>query len=158
MDRTVIFGMLVLGSCIVTGQQPATPTVFTSAQAEAGRTAYENSCGKCHTYTLLGRKGEDGELPPVTSLSAAYQKFIGTPNHVPPLAGKVFLSRWGQKTAAELIARFQITASDRFFQFEGMDDDAVVNITAYVLKMNGAKPGTQRLTRTTSAVVNSIVE
>ena len=95
---------------------------------------------------------------PLASLSAPYQKFIGTPNHVPPLAGKVFLSRWGQKTAAELIARFQITASDPFFQFEGMDDDTVVKITAYVLKMNGAKPGTQPLTRTTSVVINSIVE
>jgi hypothetical protein len=142
----------------VTGQQPATLTVFTSAQAEAGRTAYENSCGKCHTYALLGRRGDDGERPPVASLSAPYQKFIGTPNHVPPLAGKVFLSRWGQKTAAELIARFQVTANDPFFQFEGMDDDTVVKITAYVLKMNGAKPGNQPLTRTTSVVVNSIVE
>ena len=160
MDRKVIFPgivLLVSGCFIVIGQQPAT-TVFNSAQAEAGRTAYENSCGKCHTYTLLGRKGEDGELPPVALLSAPYQKFIGASNHVPPLAGKIFLSRWGQKTAAELIARFQVTASDPFFKFEGMDDDAVVNITAYVLKMNGAKPGTQPLTRKTSVVVNSTVE
>ena len=160
MDIKVIFlGIaLLVSGFIVTGQQPATLTVFTSAQAEAGRTAYENSCGKCHTYTLLGRKGEESEVPLVASLSAPYQKFIGTPNRVPALAGKVFLSRWGQKTAAELIARFQITASDPFFQFEGMDDDKVVKITAYVLKMNGAKPGTQPLTRTTSVVVNSIVE
>jgi len=125
MDRKVVFlgiTLLVSECSIVVGQQPATPTIFTSRQAEAGRTAYENSCGKCHTYTLLGRKGEDGELPPVASLLAPYQKFIGTPNHVPPLAGKVFLSRWGQKTAAELIARFQITASDPFFQFESVDD------------------------------------
>ena len=161
MNKTVVFpgiALLVSGGFIVTGQQPARLTVFTSAQAEAGRTAYENSCGKCHTYTLLGRKGEESEVPLVASLSAPYQKFIGTPNRVPALAGKVFLSRWGQKTAAELIARFQITASDPFFQFEGMDDDKVVKITAYVLKMNGAKPGTQPLTRTTSVVVNSIVE
>jgi mono/diheme cytochrome c family protein len=150
--------LLVSGLLTLTGQQSTTPAVFTAAQAEAGRTAYENSCGKCHTYTLLGRKGDDGELPPVASLSAPYQKFIGTPNHVPPLAGKVFLSRWGQKTAAELIARFQITASDPFFQFENMTDETVVNITAYVLQMNGAKAGSTPLTRATSAVVNSTVE
>jgi len=153
----LVIALVVLGCLIATGQQPATLTAFTSTQAEAGRTAYENSCGKCHTYTLLGRTGEAGELPPVVSLSASYQKFVGTPNRVPPLAGKVFLSRWGQKTAAELIARFQITANDPFFQFEGMDDDTVVNITAYVLKRNGAKPGPQPLTRTTSAVVSSLV-
>ncbi len=158
--KAVVLAIALLGSgrVTLTGQQPATPTVFTAAQAEAGRTIYENSCGKCHTYTLLGRKGEDGEHPPVASLSAPYQKFIGNPNHVPPLAGKVFLSRWGQKTAGELIDRFRVTALDPFFQFQGMDDDAVVNITAYVLQVNGAKPGNQPLTKTTAAVVNSIVE
>ena len=161
MKRKAAFLTIALLSSpllILTGQQPATPAVFTAAQADAGRTAYINSCGKCHTYTLLGRKGEDDELPPVASLSAAYQKFIGTPIHVPSLAGKVFLSRWGQKTAAELIARFQVTASDSFFQFQGMNDDAVVNITAYVLQMNGAKARNQPLTKSTSTVINSIVE
>lgn len=156
--KAILLAVILLGSerLVLTGQQTA-PGVITSAQAEAGRTAYQNTCGKCHTHTLLGRKGEEGELPPVSSLSAAYRKFIGNPNRVPPLAGKVFLSRWGEKTAAELIARFQITASDPFFQFEGIDDDSTVNITAYVLLMNGAKAGAQPLTRATRAVVNSIV-
>ena len=77
---------------------------------------------------------------------------------MPPLASKVFLSRWGQKTAAELRAQFQITASDPLSQFEGMDDETVVRITAYILKRNGAKPGTHPLTRTTGVIVNSIVE
>jgi hypothetical protein len=138
-------------------QRQAEPGVFTSDQAEAGRKAYENTCGKCHTYTLLGRRGEDGEFPPVNSLSAAYRKFIGNPSHVPKLAGRAFLNRWGEKTAAELIARFQITVSDPFFQFEGIDDDTTVNIAAYVLQMNGAKAGPLQLTRATGAVVNSIV-
>jgi hypothetical protein len=158
--KAILLAVAVLGSgrFVLIGQQKAASPVFTSAQAEAGRTAYENTCGKCHTYTLRGRKGDEGELPPVSSLSAAYQKFIGTPNHVPPLAGKDFLIRWGDKTAAELIARFQITASDPFFQFEGMNDDTTVNITAYVLQMNGGKAGSQPLTRTTGVVVNSIIQ
>lgn len=152
--------LLVPGGLLLTGgQQPPPPaTIFTATQAEAGRAAYGNTCGKCHTYSLFGRKGEEGELPPVTSLSAAYRKFIGTPNRVPPLAGKVFISRWGKKTAAELIARFQITVSDPFFQFEGITDDTTVNITAYVLEMNGAKAGSQPLTRTNTVVVDSIVQ
>jgi hypothetical protein len=152
-------GILGLGSLVLTGQQTAPDRVFTAGQAEAGRAAYENACGKCHSYSLLGRKGEEGELPPTNSLSASYQGFIGRVNgKVPPLAGKVFLGRWGQKTATELIARFQETASDPFFQFENMNDDTVVNITAYVLKVNGAKAGSEPLTRTTSVVVNSIVQ
>jgi hypothetical protein len=157
--KAILLAVAILGSgrLILTGQQQTSPGVFTSAQAEAGRTAYENTCGKCHTYTLLGRKGGEGELPPVSSLSAAYQKFIGNPNYVPPLAGKTFLDRWGEKTVAELIARFQITVSDPFFQFEGINDDTTVNITAYVLQTNGAKAGPQPLTRATGVVVNSII-
>ena len=150
--------LLVPGHLMLTGQEAAKPSVFTAAQAEAGRISYENSCGKCHAYSLLGRTGQDGELPPVSGLPAAYQEFIRKSGRVPPFVGKTFLSRWGQKTAAELIARFQVTADDPFFQFEGMNDDVVVNITAYVLQRNGAKPGLQSLTKATAAVVNSIVE
>ena len=150
--------LLIAGHFALTGQQAPQIAVFTAAQAEAGRAAYGNTCGKCHTPNLLGRKGEEGELPPVSSLSAAYQKFIGNPNRVPALAGKVFLSRYGEKTAAELIARFQITVSDPFFQFEGINEDTTVNITAYVLQRNGAKTGDQPLTRSTNAVVDSIVK
>jgi hypothetical protein len=157
--RVLVLAVLfeIAGSLRLATGEDSTPRVFTAAQAEAGRKAYDNSCGKCHTYSLLGRKGAEGELPPVGSLPAAYQEFIGRTNRVPPLAGKVFLSRWGQKTVAELIARFQITAKDPFFQFEDMTDDSVVNITAYALQMSGAKPGTEPLTRTTSVVVNSLV-
>jgi hypothetical protein len=154
----LLVGFLGSGVLVLAAQQPNTFGVFTPAQAEAGRVAYENTCGKCHTYRLLGRNGAEGELPPVDSLPPSYQEFIRKTNRVPPLAGKVFLSRWGQKTAAELIARFQITASDPSFQFQGMDSDTTVNITAYVLQMNGAKAGTQELTRTTTAVVNSLVQ
>lgn len=150
-------GMLVPGGIFLTAQQSSPAPVFTAAQAQAGRAAYDHTCGKCHTYKLLGRKGEEGELPPVSSLSEPYQKFIGTPNRVPPLAGPIFIRRWGKKTAAELVARFQITASDPFFQFEGLDEDAVVNITAYALQISGARAGSLPLTRTTDAVVESIV-
>jgi hypothetical protein len=88
--------------------------------------------------TLLGRTGGKGELTPIDSLPDSYQKLIGSRGFVPPLAGKVFLDRWGGKTAAELIVRFQITADDPFFQ------------------VNGATPGTQPLTRAAGSIVNSI--
>src|SRR5207248_2041003 len=113
-------------------------------------------CGKCHTYNLLGRTVQEGD-PAVSTLPQGYRDFIVKAGHVPPLAGKAFLSRWGQKTAAELFARFQVTASDPSFHFEGMNDDVVVNITAYVLQVNGAKPGVQPLAKSTPAVVNSLI-
>ena len=159
-SRLIVLAIAVpwSGAALLTGQQSTPPRVFTSAQAEAGRVAYENTCGKCHTYRLLGRNGGEGELPPVDSLPTSYQEFIRKTNRVPPLTGKVFVSRWGQKTAAELIARFQVTVSDPFFQFQGMSEDTTVNITAYVLQVNGAKAGSQELTRATGAVVNSLIQ
>jgi hypothetical protein len=153
----VLIGIFGAGLAVLTAQQPTSSGIFTTAQAEAGRTAYENTCGKCHTPSLMGRKGDKDEVPPISSLPARYQKFIGARGYVPPLAGKFFLDRWGQKTAGQLIARFQETAYDPYFQFEGMTDEMTVNITAYVLQVNGAKPGAQPLTTTTSAVVNSVI-
>ena len=144
------------GLLVLAAEQPVSPGAFTSAQAEAGRVAYERTCGQCHTTTLMGRKGDPGELPPLSSLSASYQKFIGPRGVVAPLAGKVFLDRWGGKTAAQLVARFQETVDDPYFKFENMTDETTVDITAYVLQMNGARAGSQPLTRSTSVVVNSI--
>jgi len=148
--------ILCAGLFTLAGQQPAPAGIFTSAQAQAGRTAYENACGKCHTNTLMGRKGDKNELPPISSLSATWQKFIGPRGFVAPLAGKVFIDRWGGKTAAELIARFQETVDDPVLKFVGMNEETTVNITAYVLQVNGATPGTQPLTRQTNVVVRSI--
>lgn len=155
--KTTLLASSLLGSglFVVTGQQsPPPPAVFTSAQAEAGRKAVEETCGKCHTVTLRGRNGNPGELPPIDSLSEAYQKFIGPRRWVPPLAGPAFIGKWGSKTAAELIARFQETVP--YFPPEGMNDETTVNITAYVLQVNGARAGTLPLTRTTDALVSSL--
>jgi hypothetical protein len=141
---------------VVSAGEPAPSGIFTASQAAAGRMAYERTCGQCHTPTLMGRKGDPGELPPVRTLSASWQKFIGPRGYVAPLAGKTFLDRWGKKTAAELIARFQETVDDPVLKFEGIDDEFTVNITAYILQVNGAMPGTEPLTRSTPVVVNSV--
>jgi hypothetical protein len=157
-QKVLLFAILGSGLFVLGGQQPVHTSVFTAAQAEAGRKSYENTCGRCHTYSLHGRKGEAGELPSVSSLSEADQKFIGNPNRVPPLAGDAFLDRWGDKTVAQLIDRFQVTVSDPSFKFKDINDDTTVNITAYVLQVNGAKAGAQPLTRTTGVVVKSIIK
>lgn len=60
---------------------------------------------------------------------------------------KDFLDRWGSTRVGELIARFGQTVPA--FPPEGMNDETTVNITAYVLQVNGAKAGTQPLTRST---------
>lgn len=157
-----IAGVVCGAISVVLGQQPAQrpggDRIFTSAQAEAGRLAYEKTCGRCHTLTLMGRRGNPDERPAVSSLSEADQKFIGNAGgRVPPLAGKEFLQHWGSRTAAQLVSRFQ---EARFsFDEPGItDDEEIVHITAYVLQVNGAKAGSQPLTRATMTVVNSVIE
>src|SRR5689334_5656424 len=88
---------LLTSGLLMPGQQPSPASVFTSDQANAGRVTYEKTCGRCHTLSLLGRKGDPSELPPIGSLSDSDKQFIGAKGHVyvPPLAGKDFLDRWG---------------------------------------------------------------
>jgi hypothetical protein len=103
----------------------------------------------------MGREGRPDERPAFSSLSEADQQFINNfSGRVPPLAGEVFLQRWGSKTAAQLVARFQ-EAKFSFKEAKLTDDEIIVDITAYVLQVNGAKAGSQRLTRTTDAMVSS---
>lgn len=157
MNYKSLLTVAMLGSVVIlaSGQQPGGGGIFTAAQAQAGRVAYEKTCGRCHTLSLMGRQGKPEERPAVSSLSEADRQFINNySGHVPPLAGEVFLQRWGSKTAAQLVSRFQ----EAKFSFEeaGLtDDESIVDITAYVLQVNGAKAGSQRLTQTTDTIVNS---
>jgi len=147
-----------LAVTVVSGQPSYGGRIFTSAQAVPGRVAYEKTCGRCHTLTLMGRQGNPDERPSVSSLSDADRKFMADyDNRVPPLAGKAFLQRWGSKTAAQLVARFQ-EAKFSFREAGLTDDEDIVRITAYVLQVNGAKPGSQMLTRETTAEVSSVVQ
>jgi hypothetical protein len=152
------FAGLCLAATVVSNQQSNAGRIFTSAQAMAGRVAYEKSCGRCHTLTLMGRQGDPDERPTVSSLSDADRKFIADfNNRVPPLAGKAFLQRWGSKTAGQLVARFQ-EAKFSFKEAGITDDEDIVRITVYVLEVNGAKPGSQALTRSTAVIIDSVVE
>jgi hypothetical protein len=69
----LLVGLFGSGILVLAAHQPNTLGVFTPAQAEAGRKAYERTCGKCHTNTLMGRNGGLDELPPIDSLPASYQ-------------------------------------------------------------------------------------
>jgi hypothetical protein len=106
----------------------------------------------------MGRQGNPDERPTLSSLSEADRKFLADfNNRVPPLAGRDFLQRWGSKTAAQLVARFE-EAKFSFKEAGLTDDEDIVRITAYVLQVNGAKPGSQALTRETGGAINSVVE
>jgi hypothetical protein len=61
----------------------------------------------------------------------------------------------GSKTIDEL-AKFLQSAVVTFLPAR-TDDETALNVTAYVLLMNGAKPGSQPLTKTTEGSLNSIL-
>lgn len=156
MNVVLVGAMLSAVGSHLAGQETPRPDVFTSVQAEAGRTGYEKSCGQCHNYTLRGRKGEAGELPALESLPAPYLKFIGPAKRVPPLVGNDFVRKYSQKTVAGMFSLFRGAADTTPVAVLHVSDDTVVNITAYILQMNGGTPGDEVLTKTSAIAFGSV--
>jgi hypothetical protein len=130
------------------------PRVFTAAQARAGKIAYESSCGLCHRMNLQGRTAVPGELPDVNTLPENMIKTIDqSGGQVPPLVGPKFMAHWGAKSTKEYVAR--VANAMGAFPPRNVGSDTSVQLTAYFLKMNGAKPGKTPLTSETSVTLNS---
>ena len=91
MNRKVVvlaIALLCSGRFVATGQPTArSPAVFTAAQAEAGRTAFENSCAQCHTVRGTGAMGTLG--PDLTHVASRSTLAAGTFANQPEL-----LERW----------------------------------------------------------------
>ena len=161
LTAAVVVAAAVLGLRFpMRAEEPsARPTVFTAAQAAAGKTAYQSVCFNCHTDSLRGRDGDpDNELPLVSSLSADWQKMVreaGGNGKVPPLAGPKFMARWGVRTTKAFSTRVNTAIGG--FQPKDMDETTYLNLTAYFLQMNGAQPGPQKLTSETAVVIQTIV-
>ncbi len=58
---------------------------------------------------------------------------------VPPLVGPRFMAHWGAKSTKEYVAR--VTTAIQGFPPKNAGNDTAVQLTAYFLQMNGAKPG-----------------
>ena len=133
----------------------ARPSVFTSAQAQAGKAAYESTCGLCHLNSLRGRTGGPDERPDTDTLPKNYQDTIGSGGQVPALVGEEFMAKWGAKTAGEFADR--VFNAFKAFPPEGNEEKTFLAVTAYILQANGAKAGKQELSTTTSVPVNLTV-
>ena len=107
----------VCGVVILFAQQrPAGP--YTADQAAAGRAAYQTNCASCHAADLSGREG-------------------------PQLAGANFMAQWGDRTAGELISFMQSTMPPGGAALPG---DTYINLAAFILDANSARPGDRALT------------
>jgi alcohol dehydrogenase (cytochrome c) len=117
---------------VVAAQQPAArPSTFTTAQAEAGRAAYDANCSACHLRDLKGS------------------------NEAAPLAGPEFLNQWGDKTIADLHAYLMASMPPTSPGAPG--SQAMIDIVAYLLQANGASGGSQPLARDTASTVRAAI-
>jgi len=107
-------------------QRPAGP--YTTDQVTAGRAAYQTNCASCHAADLNGREG-------------------------PQLAGSTFLTQWGDRTAGALINFMQSTMPPGAAPLPG---DSYINLAAFILDANGARPGDQRLTAESAVSIRGV--
>src|SRR4051794_25818645 len=105
-------------------------TVFTAAQAKAGRSAYQANCASCHMPDLAGR------------------------NEAPQLAGPNFMLAWRARTAGALDAYIQETMPPG--NRGGLGQEMYVNLTAFLLEANGGRAGEQALTVNSGAPIGSV--
>ena len=100
---------------------------FTTEQASAGRTAYEQNCATCHGATLR-------QLPDAL------------------LAGREFAAKWGSRTTDELVAQMRSTMPPG--NPGGLPEATYVAIAAYVLQVNGGGTDGQALTAVTATRIS----
>ncbi|MEO7648996.1 MAG: PQQ-binding-like beta-propeller repeat protein, partial [Bryobacteraceae bacterium] len=103
---------------------------FTASQSGAGRSAYQNHCASCHLPDLGGR------------------------NEAPRLTGTNFMSRWGGRTASDLLAYLQATMPPG--NRGVISQEGYAGIVAFLLEANGAAAGDRALTAATGTRINSV--
>jgi hypothetical protein len=145
MIRSLMLMVVASGATLACAADPPgtsgpAPRIFTAAQARAGKLAYESSCGLCHQFNMQGRTGAPGELPDVNSLPENMIKTIDqNGEQVPPLVGPRFMAHWGAKSTQEYVAR--VANAMGAFPPKNTGSETSVQLTAYFLQMNGARPG-----------------
>ena len=151
MFAKVLMIIVFVGVC-APGQAAESAAVFTTAQAEAGRAAFDSSCAKCHTEKLTGHDGT-GEIPEIV------RPYKGK---IPPLAGtnaafEPFLAKWGEQTTRDLYLR--IKSATGAFPPPGrrVDDELYLDLAAYILQVNGAKAGPRELKTGTAVEIRAAV-
>jgi alcohol dehydrogenase (cytochrome c) len=108
---------------------PASAAVFTASQAAAGQSAYETRCASCHLADLAGR----GEAS--------------------PLAGPSFMNVWRARSTREL---YDYIRSSMPPGGATLGAEEYLNITAHILRANGAASGVVSLAATTAVPIGSI--
>ena len=103
---------------------------FTQGQVRAGRNAFLTYCSGCHNAYLLGNSG-------------------------PPLAGRYFLEDWAGKSTHQL---FRFASTNMPLNAAGsLPQETYLNLVAFILAVNGAKPGAVPFSKDSDVMIGSIV-
>ena len=126
-----IAGMALIASCTLlrAAEAQATRTVwngvYTEAQAERGRTSYQQTCLSCHRDDLRGD------------------------STAPSLVGESFLFLWGDMEVGELSARIQKVMPPE--RPGSLPAQTYTDIVAFILQQNGFPAGSSELPTESSA-------
>lgn len=111
------------------GQAKPAESIFTMAQADAGRATYKTACASCHTADLGGS------------------------NEFPQLAGDDFMSAWKTRKVSELYEFIHATMPP---EGPALAPDQALGLIAFILQQNGAAAGATALSAATTATVGSV--
>jgi alcohol dehydrogenase (cytochrome c) len=125
----IVASAAVCGVVIVTAQQGPAVAPFTAAQAAAGRGLYQANCAGCHGPDLGGR------------------------NDAPQLAGQQFVGSWGDRTVGDLAGFMQAAMPPGNAT---LGEQNYLNIAAFILDSNGARPGNQALAASNRVAIRTI--
>ena len=135
--RAVTAGVIALGSAggpgvvAVAAQPQAADGGFTADQSAAGWATYGRQCGECHGQGLFGAEA-------------------------PALRGVDFLNGWAGQTTDELFAYLR----DEMPPGLGgsLADGVYLGLVAYILDMNGARPGDAPLTADAAVTIGDAAD
>jgi alcohol dehydrogenase (cytochrome c) len=103
---------------------------FTQAQVDTGRQAFADNCAACHLADLTGT------------------------NDAPALAGAAFIGAWKGRSTAALYSKISKTMP--LGRGGSLDEATYTSVVAYILRANGATPGTAAFAPTTSVAIGSV--
>jgi len=126
LSRNTPFLLLALATSSLwltplTAAEITSPVAFTAAQANAGKSGYDENCAFCHGFNLEG---------------------FGL---VPGLSGSYFAGRWGDKPAAELAANVRRMPPA---EENSLSETEYTQILAYILQQNGIAASNKALPET----------
>src|SRR5258705_10245538 len=115
----------VLGTVVPSALGQATGP-FTQAQVDTGRQAYADNCAACHQADMAGT------------------------NDAPALAGSAFIGAWKGRTTEALYSKISKTMPAG--RGGSLDEATYTSIVAYILRANGATPGSTAFAPATAPV------